>query len=379
MKNFNYFLMVILLISLGGCAKVPTNKVWRPWVRTLKTKEIKKESSFSIIIEGETLPLLSDDKILKKNLRKQVKYLLLRRGFSIENNNPDYKLTLHYRTTRHDKLKSTSYFRHKSNSYYYSNVYAGSGAASYTGLGTSIALAVGEVAAQALTKNESEAESVKVTKDIRNYIHTISIEIKDKSGQLIWQGDSTWDSTELDLKKEIQSALQLIISNLPSDDIIPHIKKVKQKKAVNYCDINIRGIWFASPALPYKIRFDYYANQDRYTMPKNSKIENTEALEAYVDLIKTTEFALPQGSNDYFDPLNKKIWKKVMLGGEYYLTPGEEKVKILIKLKGESNGYIVDKCWIATEEEYKNFTKNMNIWKEALREYYDVYVYKNSK
>ena len=62
------------------------------------------------------------------------------------------------------------------------------------------------------------------------------------------------------------------------------------------------------------------------------------------------------------------------MGRKYLLGPEKEQVNIIIELKGEEQGYVVEKCWIATDNEFKDFEKRLSNWKNLLKEYYDVYV-----
>ncbi|MGM0568332.1 MAG: hypothetical protein ACQESB_03840 [Elusimicrobiota bacterium] len=64
------------------------------------------------------------------------------------------------------------------------------------------------------------------------------------------------------------------------------------------------------------------------------------------------------------------------MGREYYLIPGEEKINVLIELSGRDEGYQVDRAWIASDDEYGEYEKNMQEGKEALKDYFEVYVEK---
>ncbi|NVM04185.1 MAG: hypothetical protein HWN67_17770, partial [Candidatus Helarchaeota archaeon] len=104
-------------------------------------------------------------------------------------------------------------------------------------------------------------------------------------------------------------------------------------------------------------------------------------LAAYVDLIQTAEYAFPSGAYnadimkyEIEDPLKVSIWRKVQLGGRYYLEPDEMPVNILINLTGKRDGYIVEKCWIAQEEEFLAFEENLKEFQKILRNYYNVFV-----
>jgi hypothetical protein len=242
-------------------------------------------------------------------------------------------------------------------------------------------IAISEAILQIYAGSEAKAKSVSKTETIKSYIHSISVEINNKTRECVWKGEATWDSGNLNLGNELQSAFQILFARLPAKYKIPKVREIKKEKAVNFCELNIRGKWFVNPALPYRVQFVYGAAQANNTMPQG-KIKDVRVLSAYVDLIKTAEFALPTGRYyslgkvDYSYPLENDLWSTVYLGGKYQLIPGEEKVNVLVELNGTLKGYEINKAWIATEEEYKEFEENMQDWKEALKDYFDIYVKK---
>ena len=65
----------------------------------------------------------------------------------------------------------------------------------------------------------------------------------------------------------------------------------------------------------------------------SKEIKHVVALSAYIDLIQTAEYALPQGKEKNTNPLDRDIWSKVQLGGIYYLGNDDIPRKILINLK----------------------------------------------
>ena len=103
------------------------------------------------------------------------------------------------------------------------------------------------------------------------------------------------------------------------------------------------------------------------------KVDNPEALEAYMDLILTAEYALPIGNRNYKNPLEKSNWAKVQLGGIYYLGEDNLPVNILITLRGESKGYCVENCKIVSVDEYLRYEDKLLEWQQAVSKMYDVY------
>jgi len=103
------------------------------------------------------------------------------------------------------------------------------------------------------------------------------------------------------------------------------------------------------------------------------KVDNPEALESYMNLILTAEYALPIGNRNYKNPLEKSNWAKVQLGGIYYLGEDNLPVNILITLRGESKGYCVENCKIVSVDEYLRYEDKLLEWQQAVSKMYDVY------
>ena len=61
--------------------------------------------------------------------------------------------------------------------------------------------------------------------------------------------------------------------------------------------------------------------------------------------------------------------------GKYNRRPSEDNlpVNILITLRGESNGYYIDNCKIASDDEYGRFEDKLFEWQQAVSKMYDVY------
>jgi len=354
--------MLIACLILISCAVTPTNRIWQPWTRIFKvTNPIPLNSKININVEGVTSPLLGEDIFLRQSIKEELTNLLERRGFIIGSDSPQFNLTLRYRTERHDNLysSSTSYaFNYLGNAmlgYYYND--------NSSGLGVSIAQALIALSLSSSTVAQSQ------TTNVKSYTHTISVEITNNEKKLVWQGESSWDSSNLDLQTDIKTSIQLLICNLPdNNETLPVISLLKSGKELNYFKIMCKDRRFSCPALPYTISFGVL----HFSSVLPTEIHNPKALPAYIDLIQTAEYSLPLGSTDYTDPLLNSLWKKVELGGEYRLN-NKKSIKILIKLLGKTEGYEVDKCWIATDEEYDTFQNDLEKWRNALIEYYDVY------
>lgn len=372
MKKANYildlFLLLCVIIFFNGCATTPNVRIWRPWTRILELESsIPLNSKLNIKVQGDTKPLLGNDSLLQNEIEKNLEHLLERRGYKIVFENPDFFVVLKYITDRHDKLKSSSLFYSSTNSAFASSTVTGAGATS--GLGVSIARSVSALFTQSRALTQNKTETVKF------YTHIISIEILDKNKQILWQGDSSWDSLDLNLQTDIKPSIQLLLSGLPTNyETLPQAPEVKKGRENNFYKLMCKGYWFSCPSLPYKISFSSTGSVDS-DIPYS--VKNPEAFSAYIDLIQTAEYALPLGlgTKYYSDPLNRSLWSKVQLGGKYYLGSKKKLIKVLIKLKGERSGYTIDKCWIATDKEFENFENLLTKWRKTLIDYYDVYVH----
>ena len=357
----------ILSIIVLNCATTPIVHVWRPWQRVLEIKDkIDIGSEMSLEISGSTTPLLGNENLLKNSIYDALKDYLERRGFGIVDSNSKYHLVCSYKTDRIDKFSYSS----SSTNYHFSELtnYSFTGSLSRQGLGVGVAGIIGRMDALSAQINRQKIEQK------QEYCHTISLEIYNDVNHSIWKGESTWDASTANIFSNLKFVMQLLLSNLPKDNsIFPTVPTIINDKAANYFKLNCQDYWFSCPALPYKITFsDYFV--DGYEVLKLPKsILNPEALAAYVDLINTAEYALPKGEKNINNPLKRSLWKKVVLGGKYKLSPGNEIKNVLIQLKGEKKGYTIERAWLATDEQYLDYLNDLNKWKENLKEFYDYY------
>lgn len=368
MKRISWLISFIISISLYHCTTVPSIRVSQPWIRSLKSNHnIEPTKLIKIEVSGTTIPLLGSEQLLGYQLRSELSQLMIRRGFIIEDVNYDYLVRMSYRTERIDKMKYSSTISTANSQYYSLSTGAGSGVSS--GLGVSVARAVSTLASRSSTTSSQSSEQ------IVSYSHTISIEISNREGGLLWKGESNWDSEELNILSRIIPALQLILSDLPSNrSIRPEIPEIKETHVNNFYRLECKDVWYTCPALPYRIYLTLYAVDLSTTVYIPRVIQDTKALAAYVDLVQTAEYALPQGiGTNYSDPLKILLWSNVTLGGQYFLGSKKTPVNILIDLRGESNGYYVERCKIATDEEYSDFKAKLTKWQATLSDYYDLY------
>ena len=364
-----YLLPFILSIWLFGCMTVPVTKEPKPWVRSLNSAvTVNPTAKIKIQVSGTSTPLLGSEQLISDRILDKLTYLLKRRGFTFNNETPEYVVQLLYKTERRDKMQFYSSISTSSLQAFSSITTAGMGVRS--GLGVIFAQAINEMFSSATTTAEQAAEQK------LSYAHTISIELHDKDGLIIWKGESAWDTDELDLVAQIVPAIQLTISSLPTDPkTLPEIQELKSSHVLNYYILWCRDIWFTCPALPNRIQFRDPASYS-YDKPRlPGGVKNPNALAAYVDLIQTAEYALPSGDEeDWKDPIQASLWKEVTLGGQYTLGSSMKPTNILITIVGRSDGYYIDECKVATDQEYSQFTSKLSKWQQMLQDYYDVYV-----
>lgn len=359
---------IILMVVLSGCAIVPQSQVSQPWVRLLRSQHaLELGKSVRIEVVGKTDPLLGSELIASDIIKSTLSQLISRRGFTIAGGNYDYTLKMTYGTIREDKMKISSMVSSTNSQANAMSTTTGAGAS--TGLGVSVARAISAMASKnTLYSSQSINES-------KSFTHTISLELFNREGVIVWKGESTWDSEELNIIKRIVPALQLILSDLPSDSkFAPEIMEIKETHVKNYYRLECKEYKFVCPALPYSIQFNdpYVVKGAEIKIPV--EVANVNALAAYVDLIQTAEYALPSGDeDDWKDPLDVSLWKQVTLGGQYLLGPEKKPVNVIIRLSGKIDGYYINECKLATEEEFAKYVEKINKWRQALRNYYDVF------
>ncbi len=358
-------ILPIMAFAIIGCTQVPKVRVWQPWTRTLKSNDsLSPTSSIAISVDGKTNPLLGDESLTAAKLKERLEYLMARRGFKISKDESDYEMQLTYGTDRIDKYRtfSATALFNSSNIGYSSSAALGSS----SGLGVSIAQAVGAMSAYSLLMQKESVEPY------ISYAHTISLEIFANKDSLIWKGESTWDTQNLDILDDITPAMQLLISHLPSDsNTFPIVPLIKSDHATNYFKIVCLNRWFACPALPFRISFKRPSVGEAGGLPGG--INDVRAMAAYVDLIQTAEYAVPTGDRNWSNPLSSELWKKATLGGTYILSDGGDTVNILIQLSGQKEGYIIDGCRIAKSDAFENYKKDLENWRQCLRDYFGVF------
>jgi hypothetical protein len=334
-------------------------------------------SSIAVKVEGDATPILGDESIFQEVLATYVESLLERRGFICTGIGADanYTILLDYSTTERQQLQTSStYLSHSS-----SATWAGAGSA---GSAYQSPQSVGVRAASVIYASSALASATSVTTDTRTttaFVHSLGLELRGGSGQLIWKGESLWESGGVSIESGGTTALQLLLSSLPRDKTIaPHVPILKQTHDSHYYRVYCSGRWFSCPGLPYRIAFEeiivdktYTTKSSTFSLPKS--VKDREYLAAYLDLIRTAEIALPTGDDDWKDPLRSYLWSKVTLGGKYLIGPDARPVNVLVFLTGSSQGYTVEECKQASPAEFNAFESNLQAWNDTLTSYFDFY------
>jgi hypothetical protein len=367
-KYFSSYIILLLITSFQfftGCVTVPTHLIWRPWTRTFESDTtLPLYANLHVDVKGNTLALIGDEKLFQNDLRETVTNLLERRGFRVSNGTADYNLSLNYKTVRNDKI----------NSYSESSANSKNTSIGYSGYGSNSALGVLVAGAILGIANQSTATLQNSTETVESYTHIISMEVYRRDNSLVWEGESAWDSYNLDLSTDINPALQILMSWLPNDNTtIPRVPEVKESKKDNYYNLNCKAKFFSCPALPYRIAFNYYLALIRdKNVESPDYVVDPRAYDAFLDLLQSAEYALPLGADDYSFPLEKGLWTEVEIGGKYYIGKDKQPTNILIRLEGEESGYKIVKCWVAGKDEYGAFESRLFQWRSALNDYYNL-------
>jgi len=352
------------MLLTSSCSVLPERKIQQPWNRILAgNTNIPLGSVFNIETSGETNSLLGNESLTQDNIKNIATGLIERRGFEVNNSEYSYKMKILYSTNQIQK--NLNY--HSSTSMLNYN-FAENTSYNKFGLGVSLANSIREANAS------SQNTVVNMNYDVISYIHTYSVEIYDKSSNLIWKAETYWNSQDLDIISQSQTKLQILFSNLPYNYSKPiHVKELKKQSKMMKTNTSIRNKVFNCPALPYMIYFDTQQQSSTLTIP--IKNENERATMAFIDLLQTAEFCLPATQESKWEnPTNPYIWTRIMLGGQYILGSSNEKINVLIDLVANVNGYTVKSCRIVSNAEYAEFQSKMDRWKSKLSDYYDFFV-----
>ena len=195
-------------------------------------------SEIIVSVEGITEPLFGETKLQDKEIRERLEQNLVRRGYVIDKSGYKFHVQFKFRTERKDKTVSSSYMSTGSFSGNYN--YNATGAASIYGLSAALAQSISAMATSTSTTALSSTQTMK------SYTHAITMDIRDRSGNLVWVGESTWDSPEINFKDDSYVAIQLLIVNLPKkENIYPEIHKLQSEKVENYFNLFEKNFKFS--------------------------------------------------------------------------------------------------------------------------------------
>jgi len=372
-RNLAILLACLVSVIVGCGASVPVVRAWRPWVQTNREAiEIPLRARLLTAVSGETQPLVGDEKPREETIKSELNRLLVRRGFLISDSAFEFKVHLKYKTMERDKLSIESW---TSMSYVGSQGVFG-GFTRSRNWGATLAGVIAGNAMSAVSSHKAQKTTM--------YVHVLGLEMSRFAGDVIWKSDAMWDAQDPNISANLTTALQTILINMPSDaELIPQVPEVDDTRALNFRRLYTDGKWFSCPALPFatvitnKTRGQdtVVSNYDAAKGLFKNEVPDFEAraLVAFVDLVQTAEVALPLGLKALKDPLNQDNWSAVMLGGRYRLLPSNDTVSVLMKLKGNQNGYLATNCWIASDDKYTEFLRKVSQWKQAVADYADVF------
>jgi len=357
----NTILITLTTILLSSCATTPIVQVPQPWTRSMGDPQlIESNTNIYLNVIGEEKHLLLDNSLIDRNIHSIIENQLIRRNFSITENaqNADYTLAVNYSSKDVQVMRTAIATYQSASQQNYSR----------TGTGILAALAVGAQASQSETASKAETTSYTA------YRHTLGLSISNMKDEVIWTGESTWESGNVDILGRIQTVSQILLSNLPGyGEVIPRVPAVNSSKEQNYYRLYISGNRFAGPALPYSINFD--GSVSSRSVSQNVRIQGVSdprILDAVIDLIQTAEYAVPRNP-DYDDPISAQQWNRVKLGGKYYLGNDNQTSNILVELRGSRDGYTIRDASVVNQTAYNEFLDELSEWQNALWEYYDVF------
>ncbi|MCH8569106.1 MAG: hypothetical protein LAT67_12605 [Balneolales bacterium] len=370
---FKTILITLSAIFIYSCATTPVVQVPQPWTRSMGDPQlIEHNTTIYLNIIGNEEHLLLDNSLVDRKIYKIIENQLMRRNFTITDNEQeaDYLMVVNYSSRDVEVMRTSVGTTQRSSQVNYSQ----------TGTGVLAALAVGAQSTQ------SQATSRVESRTHTAYRHTLGLSISSLEGEMIWTGESTWESGAVDILRRIQPVSQILISNLPGyAEMIPRVPAVRQNKEQNYYRLYIRGNRFFGPALPYSINFEGLSSSGSGAIFVGSStqrsasqsgdlrsVSDTRILNAVIDLIQTAEYAVPH-SPEYDDPFYSQQWSRVNIGGRYFIGDDTEPSNILVELRGSREGYTIRNASLVHESTYNEFLVELEKWQKALSEFYNVF------
>ncbi|MDD3143015.1 MAG: hypothetical protein PHG32_02345 [Candidatus Cloacimonetes bacterium] len=349
MNKILFFLLVSLL--LAGCATVTVPRtVYRPWSRTISGQDIQAGSEISVTVHTQSTPLLGSEQLVENRIAEKATALLERRGFSIRDNNPQYKLKITYQVAPGVKEYTST------------STYSGSKSATFT-RSTNLGVMLAQTVAAAMTQSAVQTQITSVKYDVYN--HLVSCEMFNQSDHLVWKYDSRTSTGNIDILDVYTPLLQVAFSSLPSSgEVIPRVPKLKYGRFDDFAKMYIKNRNFLCPALPNYIKMAQYIWSE----------SDQAAILAFLDLLETAEYAIPNNTRrSSRNPTDIYLWTKVTLIGKYYLGNDTTPVNVVILLSGTESSYEVTTARLVSDEVYAKLQEHYNQWVAQLRDFYDFY------
>lgn len=371
LRNILLFSLFILLLT--SCATTPVVQVAQPWTRIMgDTDQISTGTKIFLDISGEENHLLLDNAMLNNHISTILSEQLERRAFELTSdaNEANFFFSLVYSSNAVQVMRnSVSTYQTSSQS-----------AATRSGAGVFAAMTVSAIASRNETITSSDVRTTTA------YRHTLGIEITDAAKIVIWTGESTWEDNRVDIIGRFPFVSGILLSYLPGyGDVIPRIEAVQENRSLSYFSLYFEGNRFSVPSLPFPILVGGPANTgpvfggsgiSRSTSALTGNtiqgVSDPRILHAVYDLIQTAEFALPQRPN-YRNPLDIEQWRRVRLGGIYYVGNDTEVTYIIVELRGSTNGYSIQSANAVNLREYNSFIEDLGKWQNALSNYFDFF------
>jgi hypothetical protein len=330
--------------------------VSRPWKRTLQEMRIVEGSTVSVIVKCEETPILGSDHLVNSEISSAATDLLHRRGFIVSEQNPDYILKIFYKTIRVDKESSIQI--NQSGNWLSSRKIA----SGYSGFGVMLANSLETLATSSASMSQVATYKYEV------FNHQLSCEIFPNQEDPVWKHDTYVESSDVNILNHSRSLLQIAFAELPSSEIIvPTVPKVRKNKVSDFTNQFLVNRSFICPALPSYILFRIY---DKDILG----VSHPEALMAYMDLLQTAEYAIPNGSEtDWEDPTQSRLWNKATLIGRYHIGSSKEPVNVVVNLSGTTSKYLVKECLLVSDEAFRAYQAKYDSWKQALQRYYQFF------
>ncbi len=361
MRAACYILLFLLLaLLLSSCSHDVNTPGWRPWFRVHEAGKGLVLDKITVRVSGDCAPLPGSRELVNHELEHLVGELLVRRGFERDSSGSGYQVELVYHSsaagsyTSLDAAGSQSALRLVTD--------AVKGVADLYGGGILTATAV---RALQVVPGTGKHSSVPASQSLL-FAHVATLEFRDTTGALVWQGSCNWLSSSAEIADLLPRNLKLLLSGLPCDTShYTPVRRVRADRLATYYNLICVGRAFYCPALPHIVRFP------RESAFAKEELKSPVALEAIVDLLEHAEFAIPANDEGWGRPLTPELWNDVRMGGRYLL--GNERVLVLVDLKLDSNGYLVTRGFIADKDQAARFEERLARWQNSLEIWYDNY------